>query len=149
MSLDVTLFSEAKLERAPTTGVFVHDNGRTRELTESEVLEKWPNWEPPVVELEPSYAVFSYNITHNLGKMADAAGIYTELWRPEEAGITKAHQLIAPLRKGLDRLLDTPDYFKTFDPPNKWGNYDGLVRFVESYLSACIEHPNATVYADR
>lgn len=149
MSLDVSLHSEAILEKAPTTGVFVRDNGQNRELTVDEVLAKWPNWEPQLVEAEPSTEVFSYNITHNLGKMADAAGIYRELWCPEGLGITKAHQLIQPLRDGLARLLEKPDYFKTFNPANKWGDYDGLVRFVEHYLSACIEHPSATVTADR
>ena len=45
--------------------------------------------------------VYSRNITHNLNKMAEAAGIYTVLWRPDENGITKAHQCIEPLRTGL------------------------------------------------
>lgn len=48
--------------------------------------------------------VFGSNITHNLGEMAEEAGIYKHLWRPEEIGITKADQLIAPLREGLARL---------------------------------------------
>lgn len=30
--------------------------------------------------------VFSANITHNLGEMADKAGIYKACWRPEEIG---------------------------------------------------------------
>lgn len=45
--------------------------------------------------------VYSANITHNLGKMADEASIYYALWRPDEIGITKAGQLIIPLREGL------------------------------------------------
>lgn len=39
--------------------------------------------------------VFSANITHNLGAMAEAAGIYRHLWRPEEVGVP-------PLPGGLD-----------------------------------------------
>jgi len=35
-------------------------------------------------------SVYDANITHNLGAMAEAAGIYKHLWRPEEIGITKA-----------------------------------------------------------
>lgn len=31
--------------------------------------------------------VFWANITHNLGRMADEAGIYKHLWRPEEIGM--------------------------------------------------------------
>lgn len=148
MSLDITLYSEAKLERAPTTGVFVRDNGQRRELSEAEVLERWPNWEPQLVEAEPSAEVFSYNITHNLGKMAGEAGIYQHLWRPEELAITKAKQLIDPLTAGLERLRSDPDRFKKLNPDNGWGTYDGLLRFVDHYLDACREFPDATISAN-
>ncbi|MBK8772270.1 MAG: hypothetical protein IPM06_17860 [Rhizobiales bacterium] len=93
--------------------------------------------------------IYASNITHNLNKMASAAGIYKHLWRPEEIGITKAAQLIEPLREGLALLLSDPESFKEFDPENKWGDYDGLVDFVRAYLSACEENPNATVTAVR
>ena len=82
-------------------------------------------------------------------KMADAAGIYKHLWRPEGIGITKAAQLIDPLREGLAVLLSDPGRFKKFDPENKWGDYDGLVDFVREYLLACEENPNATVEVSR
>ena len=93
--------------------------------------------------------IYDRNITHNLNRMADAAGIYRHLWRPEEIGITKATQLVKPLRDGLALLLSDPDRFKEFDPENKWGDYDGLVDFVRSYLAACEENPNATVEVSR
>ena len=38
--------------------------------------------------------VYSANITHNLGLMAEEAGIYQPLWRPEELGIKTAAGLI-------------------------------------------------------
>ena len=93
--------------------------------------------------------VFDYNITHNLTRMADEAGLYNVLWRPEEQGITKAAELIGPLRDGLDRLKASPEHFKQFNPPNGWGDYHGLVRFVEKYLKACIENPDAIVEVSR
>ena len=89
--------------------------------------------------------VFSANITHNLGKMAEQAGIYEHLWRPQENGITKAHQLIAPLRAGLEIMRGDPEKFKSFDAPNGWGRYDNFVPWVERYLSACEQHPDADV----
>ena len=51
-----------------------------------------------------------FNITHNLTKMASAAKIYSILWRPQEAGIKKAGQLIEPLEVGIKRMkiLDVP-----------------------------------------
>jgi len=93
--------------------------------------------------------IYDANITHNLNNMADEAGIYKHLWRPEEIGITHAKQLINPLREGLALLLSDPERFKKFDPKNKWGDYDGLVKFVRSYAAACEENPNAEVSVSR
>lgn len=93
--------------------------------------------------------IYDRNITHNLNKMADEAGIYKHLWRPEEIGITKAAQLVEPLREGLSLLLSDPERFKKFDPENKWGDYGGLVNFVREYLAACEENPNASVRVSR
>jgi hypothetical protein len=77
--------------------------------------------------------------------MAEAAGIYQHLWRPEEIDITKASQLIEPLRHGLALLRAEPNRFRKFNPPNGWGNYEGLVRFVAAYLDACERFPDADV----
>lgn len=81
--------------------------------------------------------------------MADKAGLYEVLWRPEEVGITHAHQLLVPLSQGLQRLLAAPDDYRIFNPENGWGNYEQLVSFVQQYLIACVNNPNATVEADR
>ena len=89
--------------------------------------------------------VYDANITHNLGEMAAAAGIYKYLWRPEELGITTARQLIEPLRAGLELLESDPARFKAYNPENGWGSYDGLVRFVREYLEACEAAPDASV----
>lgn len=98
--------------------------------------------------VKPS-AVYSRNITHNLGAMADAAGIYKHLWRPEEIGITKASELIEPLTTGLEKLKSKAQDFQKFNAANGWGKYENLVAFVEDYLNACIENPDANVHADR
>ncbi len=89
--------------------------------------------------------VYSKNITHNLNEMAGEAGIYYCMWQPETLDITKANQLIEPLEKGLEKLKNDPNYYKGFNPDNGWGSYEGLVEFVESYLAACKEHPDATI----
>lgn len=93
--------------------------------------------------------VFEYNITHNLNVMADQAGIYKYLWRPEEVGITHANQLIEPLKNGLELLKKDPERFKEFNPGNGWGDYDALVKFVELYLEACIYNPDAKIGVSR
>lgn len=93
--------------------------------------------------------VYWANITHNLVGMADAAGIYQALWRPEEIGITKASQLIEPLTKGLELLKSDPAKFEAFNSPNGWGLYENFMPFVEKYLEACKENPDADVSVSR
>lgn len=93
--------------------------------------------------------VYSDNITHNLGKMAREAGIYEYLWRPDEICITKAEQLIKPLEEGLALLKREPKHFEQFNAPNGWGMYEHFVPFVERYLEACRENPDADVSVSR
>lgn len=93
--------------------------------------------------------IYDANITHNLATMAREAGIYQHLWSPEELGLTKAAELIAPLREGLARLKADPAHFETFNAENGWGLYKNFVPFVEKYLAACEENPDATVYVSR
>jgi hypothetical protein len=99
-------------------------------------------------EIRPT-TFYSRNITHNLNVMAGKAGIYDCLWRPDEHSILKASQLIEPLRAGLKRLKENPEYFKKFNPPNGWGTYEGLVEFAEEYLHECEENPNADISVSR
>ena len=94
-------------------------------------------------------SVFSANITHNLGKMAMEAGIYQHLWRPEEIGITHARQLIEPLREGVARMKADPEYFKKFSSPNGWGMYEDFVPWVDHYLVACMDNPDAEIRVSR
>jgi len=93
--------------------------------------------------------VFDANITHNLGRMAEEAGIYQAVWRPEEIGIIRAEQLIKPLRAGIELMKADPDRFTAFNPANGWGTYDNFVPWLERYLQACIEDPDATINVSR
>lgn len=92
---------------------------------------------------------FEANITHNLHKMAEEAGIYKYLWEPEEIGITKAKQIIKPVEKGLAKMKANPEKFKKFDSPNGWGLYENFVPWIEKYLNACKNHPEADVKVSR
>lgn len=149
MSLDVYLRMPGVRKVLAGTGVFVRENGSTVELTQEQVRERFPNAEFVVAERDADDVVFHANITHNLGEMASAAGLYVELWCPEEMGWTKARDLIFPLQRGLDALVADPDRFKKFMPENDWGNYNDLVEFVREYLDACIEYPDADVEVSR
>lgn len=149
MSLDVYLRMPGVRKVLAGTGVFVRENGATVELTPEQVREKFPNAEFVVAERDADDVAFHANITHNLGEMAEAAGLYRALWRPEENGLTKARDLRVALRRGLHTLLTEPDRLKKLNPKNGWGDYDGLVRFVREYLDACIEYPDADVEVSR
>lgn len=148
MSLNVYLLQHQLVPLEGRTGIYLREGGATREVTREEWDARFPGTEP-VVFLREGEEVFSRNITHNLGKMAETAGLYSYLWRPEEAGITKARELIRPLMVGLHCLKSDPDHFRTFNPSNGWGSYEDLVEFVEAYLAACKEYPEAEVTVSR
>lgn len=152
MSLDVSLFLTGA-KRKQGSGVWVLDCGETRQITREEWYERFPYCEP-VAFKEPEDVVMDdevywRNITHNLNKMAGAAGIYEACWRPEGIGVTHAKQLIPLLKAGLERLLADPEKFKAFNPKNGWGDYEGLVNFVRDYLARCEQYPEATVSVSR
>jgi hypothetical protein len=152
MSLDVYLTAEKAHDVAAGSGIFVRENGSTKEITRAEWDEKHPGREPAVVRGGDgafTSEVYARNITHNLGQMAEAAGLYECLWRPDEHGITAASQLIPLLRAGLGRLAADRARFEALNPKNGWGDYAGLVDFVSSYLAACEEYPTATVTVSR
>lgn len=92
---------------------------------------------------------FSYNITHNLNKMAEEVGIYKHLWRPEELGFVCARELVVPLSSGLTLLKSDPEKYKKLNPENGWGSYDALVDFVSQYIEACIDNPSSLIGISR
>jgi hypothetical protein len=140
MSLDVTLYRNYLVS---------YDEGKTLEPKREEV--------------------YSANITHNLGKMASEAGLYEALWRPhrlkpgydipeddykaeweyEEANPVRAHEIIEIIEKGLADMKDRPKHYEKFNSPNGWGLYKHFVPFIEKYLAALKEFPEAQVECDR
>lgn len=93
--------------------------------------------------------VYSANITHNLARMAEEAGIYKHLWRPKEIGITRAVELIEPLRFGLSKMKADPERFKKFDAENGWGTYEQFLPWIEEYVKACEASPDADISVSR
>lgn len=89
--------------------------------------------------------LYSANITHNLNKMAAAAGIYECLWRPEEHGITTAAQIIEPLSAGLAKLVTEKAKYEEYNAPNGWGLWEHFVPWCADYLQACRDNPEALV----
>ena len=152
MSLDVYLTVKEVIPIKVSSGIFIRENGGTKEISAEEWNERYPDREPCKLIQEANATtneVYHANITHNLTTMADAAGIYMHLWSPDEIGITEAKQLIVPLTEGFLKLKNDPEFYKTFNPKNGWGTYEGLVKFVEDYLYACVKYPDANIETDR
>lgn len=147
MSLDVYLRIPGAALKKTSSGIFVRENGQTKEISEAEWREKHPDWQPVkfVSPEETTDEVFHANITHNLGEMAAAALIYKAIWRPEELGFKTGGDLIFDLTFGLGMLKIKPDEFKLLNPKNGWGTYEQLVAFVENYLLACNTYPHAEI----
>lgn len=144
MSLDVYLtVPGAKIEHSAQ--IFVRENGSKRTISREEWDALSPGVEPVALKESTSECVYSANITHNLSRMASEAGLYDELWRPNEVGITTARQLIEPLAKGFALLTSDPARFEKFNAENGWGLHKNFVPFVGNYLKACVDNPDAIV----
>jgi len=94
-------------------------------------------------------SLFSANITHNLGNMASEAGIYTQLWRPEEAGYKYAGDIVDAVESGLKWMKSDSGHFKQWDATNGWGLYKHFVPWIEKYLQACKDHPKSIISVSR
>lgn len=148
MSLDVYLkVPGVQSESRPQ--IMIREDGQQKEISREEWDRRYPGREPVTFPSSNDGEVYSSNVTHNLNRMADAAGIYEACWRPEEIGVTKASQLVPLLRAGLEKLKADPERFQQLNPSNGWGNYEGLVAWVEDYLRACEAYPDADVEASR
>jgi len=99
--------------------------------------------------LQEREELYTANITHNLGTIADKAGIYKALWRPEEIGAKYAKDIVEIVENGLNDLVAKPEYFEQFNSDNGWGMYDHFVPFVSKYLDALKEYPESEIYISR
>ena len=147
MSLDIWLTVEDKVIPNLSSGIFIRENGGTREISLEEWSDRFPDREPAVLnqEQEATNEVFSANITHNLRAMAEAAGI-VHLWEYYNVeGEFTADKLVEQLSVGIKRMKANPDYYKQFNASNGWGTYDSFVPWLERLLLACITYPEAKV----
>jgi hypothetical protein len=142
MSLDIYVTVEKPIIKQIGTGIFVRRNGATTELSREEVREMYPDHELAEEGLYETCEVCDLNITHNLTTMAEKAGLYEIMWHPTTSD---AKDFIVPLATGLKELLELPDYYRSFNPENGWGNYEQLRDTVAELLKVCITYPEAKV----
>lgn len=55
----------------------------------------------------------------------------------------QAVETVAPLRAAIAAMEDRPDHFKTFNPPKKWGSYEGALEALRTMLGWALAHPKA------
>jgi hypothetical protein len=96
-------------------------------------------------------SVFNINITHNLNAIANKAGVYDCLWRPEEFNIRKASDIQEKVHSAIVELEENGDAYAYIEltPKNKWGTIDGFIKQLKLIYKACVEYPNAKLSAHR
>jgi len=147
MSLDLYLISQDQPKKhRKGSGIFIREKGQVLEISTKEWNKRYPDRTPATFKGEKeTNVVYSANITHNLTEMAGKAGLYSCLWIPELTGIKYAKDLEKKIQTRLPRLQEYPDYFKSFNPPSGWGDYDTLVSFTKELLAACLKYPESKV----
>lgn len=78
--------------------------------------------------------------TYNLTPMWRLAGVF-DVSRDLD-GMT-GRQISAVASAGLRRAVQYPQAFKTLNPDNGWGDYDGFVAMLTRLAVLAAEHPNA------
>lgn len=144
MSLTIYIISPTSIKKK-STGIWVRDGGKTRELSKAEAQERYPDADIHEVEIETN-EYWSGNITHNLNEMAedclswDGFSLYQLLWG-ENLPNFKKWTYISHLSECLNVLKDDPEHFKKFNPANGWGDYEQLCEFVEEFIRVLIDMP--------
>jgi len=79
------------------------------------------------------------NYTYNVSPMfRDAFG--------EEDGINRLQGIMAEdaiyhLEKAIHLMQHNPDHYRTMNPKNGWGSYEGALGYLQDILKHCKEHP--------
>ena len=82
------------------------------------------------------------NITHNVTPMWTKAGVYNALYNSDG---DLAEDYIETLERGLNHMEANESEYIPLNPPNKWGDYKGAIRFLEAWLQLCKKHPKMTI----
>lgn len=152
MSLDLYIKSK-KLIQHKSTGIYIRENGKTKELSLEEAKKLYPNASIEETITEDN-TFWHGNITHNLVDMADhcicecpnKTTLYEMLWDPEVSGLLAKDEVlttsyIKALSVCLNDLKEHKDFYEKYNPKNGWGNYNNLVNFVKDLLTAIDKIP--------
>ena len=86
------------------------------------------------------------NITHNLGRMWQLAGVYDALY---ERDGQVAGDTWRTLMAGVEFMKTHPAECRALDSPNGWGTYKDALPWLEEVTEAFRKHPKATIGVSR
>ena len=86
--------------------------------------------------------VFDRNITHNLTRMWDKAGVYDALYMGDGK---RASDVVEAVRAGVAAMKADPPTYQGLNASNGWGTYEHALPFLEAFLAACEENPSAVI----
>lgn len=93
---------------------------------------------------EPAIVVDVGNYTYNVSPM------YRKALKEVEGGFSGLNgfsaEKAAPLIElAISRMIVSPETYREMEPDNKWGNYEGAIRYLRDLLDACKKHPKAFI----
>ena len=145
MSLDISIKANNPVVKNGT-GIFIRENGKTKELTAEEAKER--GWEGINRDFVSEYA-WTGNITHNLCKMASNVTpegkpytLYSLLWGGK---YKNCRDLISKLHACILYMLMNKEELKKYNPENGWGTYEQLLEFTKEFQMACIDNQDCKI----
>lgn len=90
--------------------------------------------------------VFDRNVTHNLVRMWDKAGVYEALYLSDGK---RCGDYLPVLEKGLDNIQRRFSEYEELNPPNGWGSAQGALEFLTGVVIAVRENPDGMFRVSR
>ncbi|MFJ7269388.1 hypothetical protein ACIQV3_22550 [Streptomyces sp. NPDC099050] len=82
------------------------------------------------------------NYTSNVARMwGQALGHSLGELKDKNAGDS-----LPALTAAVDKLQADPDHYRTLEPSNGWGDYEGAVAYLTALRDACAAHPKASIH---
>ena len=129
------------------------------------IRKRWISYDEGYTYEEDDQEVYAANVGGDFRLMAQEAGLYEALWKPyrlhydyepsenhkeemafEDSVEIYARDILPHLYKGLQELKDFPKHYNNFSGslPHTY-----FVSFVERYIQACVDFPEALVVVSR
>ncbi len=98
----------------------------------------------PARVAEPDAGNYTFNVSPMFAKALDSET--GPNWALYVLNGMKAGDALPRLREGVRRMEEEPDVYRAMNPENGWGDYDGALRVLRSFVAECSLHPLATIH---